>query len=145
MRFDLFDIQLFAAVVEHGSLTRGAQAMNLSLASVSERITRMEISLGAALLERGSRGVSPTAAGLALMRHARVILGQVEQMRGDLRNYARGLKGRIRLMSNTAALAHVLPQHLLRFLVDHPDLSVDLTERSSSDVAQALAECRLPS
>ena len=51
------------------------------------------------------RGVQATAAGDAFVRHARTILGQVEQMRGELRSFATGLKGRIRMMSNTAALA----------------------------------------
>jgi DNA-binding transcriptional LysR family regulator len=67
--------------------------------------------------------VRVTAAGAALVRHARSILGQVEQMRGELRTYATGLKGRIRLLSNTAALAAFLPPRLERFLSTYPDLS----------------------
>lgn len=138
MRFDLTDIRLFLTVTEHGSLTKGAQALNLALASVSERISNMEQSLGTTLLERSSRGISPTAAGNALIRHGRIVLGQVEQMRGELRGYAQGLRGRIRLLSNTAALAGFLPPHLLRFLTMHPDLSIDLNERPSHDIALAL-------
>ena len=42
MRFDLTDMRLFLTVVERGSLTAGAQAMHLALASVSERIAGME-------------------------------------------------------------------------------------------------------
>lgn len=142
MRFDLTDLRLFLSVVECGSLTQGARAMHLALASVSERMAGMEATLGAPLLERNRRGVRPTAAGEALVRHARSILGQVEQMRGELRTYATGLKGRIRLLSNTAALAAFLPPQLCRFLADHPDLSVDLVERPSPDIVQALAEGR---
>ena len=142
MRFDLTDMRLFLSVVECGSLTHGARAMHLAVASVSERIAGMEAALGAPLLERNRRGVRPTAAGEALVRHARSILGQVEQMRGELRHYATGLKGRIRLLSNTAALAAFLPPHLCRFLAAHPDLSVDLGERPSAEIVQALAEGR---
>lgn len=142
MRFDLTDLRLFLAVVEHGSLTRGARVMHLALASVSERIAGMETALGAPLLERNRRGVRATAAGVALVRHARLILGQVEQMRGELRTYATGLKGRIRLLSNTAALAAFLPQQLNRFLASYPDLSIDLEERPSPEIVKALAEGR---
>ncbi len=142
MRFDLTDLRLFLTVVEEGSLTKGAEGMNLALASVSERVSGMEASLGAQLLERSRRGVTPTAAGDALVRHARLILNQVEQMRGDLRTYGVGLKGRIRLLSNTAGLASFLPDRLDRFLVDNPDLSLDLQERLSSEIALALAEGR---
>ena len=142
MRFDLTDMRLFLSVVECGSLTHGARAMHLALASVSERIAGMEETLGAPLLERNRRGVRPTAAGEALVRHARSILGQVEQMRGELRTYATGLKGRIRLLSNTAAMAAFLPPQLCRFLAAHPDLSIDLEERPSADIVQALVDMR---
>jgi len=142
MRFDLTDMRLFLTVVECGSLTQGARAMHLALASVSERIAGMEEALGAPLLERNRRGVRATAAGEALVRHARAILGQVEQMRGELRTYAAGLKGRVRLWSNTAAIATFLPGELCRFLADHPDLSIDLDERTSPDIVQAVGQQR---
>lgn len=142
MRFDLTDMRLFLTVIERGSITAGAQAMHLALASASERIAGMEAALGAPLLERNRRGVQATAAGDAFVRHARAILGQVEQMRGELRSFATGLKGRIRLMSNTAALAAFLPPRLTRFLAAYPDLSVDLDERPSVEIVQAIAEGR---
>jgi molybdate transport repressor ModE-like protein len=142
LRFDLTDMRLFLTVLECGSLTQGARAMHLALASVSERIAGMEAALGAPLLERNRRGVRATAAGEALVRHARAILGQVEQMRGELRTYATGLKGRLKLLSNTAAMAAFLPPQLCRFLAAHPDLSVDLEERPSTDIVQALVDKR---
>lgn len=142
MRFDLTDMRLFLTVVECGSLTQGARTMHLALASVSERIAGMEAVLGAPLLERNRRGVRATAAGEALVRHARSILGQVEQMRGELRTYATGLKGRIRLLSNSAALAAFLPPHLCRFLAAHRDLSIDLLERPSVEIVQSMVDRR---
>ncbi|NHZ41723.1 LysR family transcriptional regulator [Massilia aquatica] len=142
MRFDLTDIRVFLSVVECGSLTQGARSMHLALASVSERIAGMEAVLGAPLLERNRRGVRVTAAGEALVRHGRSIVDQVEQMRGELRTYATGLKGRIRLLSNTAAMAAFLPPQLCRFLAAHPDLSIDLEERPSLESVQALVDRR---
>jgi DNA-binding transcriptional LysR family regulator len=142
LRFELTDMRLFLTVVEQGSLTKGAESMHLALASVSERISGMESSLGAQLLERNRRGVTTTAAGDALIRHARLILDQVEQMRGELRAYGTGLKGRIRLLSNTAGLAAFLPYRLARFLVTYPDLSIDLSELPSTEIAIAIAEGR---
>src|ERR1700753_1128101 len=142
LRFDLADMRLVLTVVEQGSLTKGAEIENLALASVSERISGMEFALGAQLLERNRRGVTTTAAGNALIRHARLILDQVEQMRGELRTYGTGLKGRIRLLSNTAGVAAFLPYQLGRFLVAYPDLSIDLHERPSTEIALAIAEGR---
>ena len=142
MRFDLTDLRLFLTVVEQGSLTKGAAALNLALASVSERVSGMEAELGAALLQRSRRGVGPTAAGATLVRHARLVLAQVEQMRGALRPFGTGLRGRVRVLANTAALADFLPRQLCRFLAAHPDLSVDLDERPSAEIALAVAEGR---
>ena len=142
MPFDLTDMRVFLTVVEQGSLTKGAESMNLALASVSERISGMESSLGAQLLERNRRGVTTTAAGDALIRHARLVLNQVEHMHGELRTYGTGLKGRIRLLSNTAGLAAFLPHQLGRFLVAYPDLSIDLHEWPSTEIALAIAEGR---
>src|ERR1700743_1866089 len=102
-------MRLFLTEVERCSLSKGAERMNLALASVRERISGIESSLGAQLLERNKRGVTTAPAGDALVRHARLILVQVEQMRGELRSYGAGLKGRIRLLSNTAGLAAFLP------------------------------------
>jgi len=142
LRFDLTDLRLFLSVAECGSLTQGARAMHLALASASERISGMEEVFGAPLLERHRRGVRVTAAGEALVRHGRAILDQVEQMRGELRSYATGLKGRIRLLSNTAAMATILPPRLCRFLAAHRDLSIDLEERPSVEIVQALVSRR---
>ena len=140
MRFDLTDMQLFLKVLEQGSLTHAARESHLSLAAVSERLSGMESTLGATLVERGHRGVRATAAGEALARHARLILSQVEHMRGELRGFSTGLKGRIKILSNTAAATTFLPAHLCRFLAAHPDLSIDLDERPSEDIVVMLAE-----
>ena len=82
MRFDLTDLRLFLAAVETGSITRGADRSALALASASARIKEMEHTLGVPLLVRGRRGVEPTPAGHALAHHARVVLQQIERMRG---------------------------------------------------------------
>jgi DNA-binding transcriptional LysR family regulator len=140
LRFDLTDLRLFLLTVETGSITKGAQAAHLALASASERISGMEAVLGVALLERDRRGVRPTAAGATLVQHARLILDQVEQMRGDLRHFSLGLKGRIRVLANTAALAAFLPDILSRFLAAHPDLDIDLEERPSHEIVLAVAD-----
>jgi DNA-binding transcriptional LysR family regulator len=100
----------------------------------------MEEQAGVPLLERGRRGVEPTPAGRALLHHARLVTGQVERMRGELGEYARGLKGHVRLLANTAAAAEFLPEILAAFLAANPNVDVDLDERPSTDVARAVAE-----
>jgi DNA-binding transcriptional LysR family regulator len=139
MRFDLVDLQLFIAVAEARSITGGALRAHLALASASARIKGLEAALGAALLKRGRRGVEPTAAGESLLDHARIILHNVEMMRGDLAAYASGAKASVHLLANTSGLSVHLPKALAAFLREHPDISVDVEERESADIAAAIA------
>jgi DNA-binding transcriptional LysR family regulator len=139
MHFDLVDLRLFVAVADARSITRGASRAHLSLASASARIKGLEAGLGAALLRRGRRGVELTAAGESLLDHARIILHNIETMRGDLVAFSRGMKATIRLLANTAGLSEHLPKALAAFLAQHPHISIDVEERESTDIAHAIA------
>jgi DNA-binding transcriptional LysR family regulator len=139
MRFDLVDLQLFVAVADSGSITAGAQRVHLALASASARIKGLESALGGALLHRRRRGVEPTAAGESLLDHARIILHNVEVMRGDLATYASGAKASVHLLANTSGLSEHLPKALAAFLREHPDINIDVEERESTDIAAAIA------
>ena len=138
MRLDLTDLRLCLEVAEAGSITAGAARANLALASASARLHGMEEALGVALFTRGRRGVQPTPAGQALLRYARTVLQQVERMQAELGEYAHGLKGRVRLLCNTSALAEFLPEALSSFMEAHPRIDVDLEERSSVEIVRAL-------
>ena len=140
MRFDLIDLKLFVHVVEAGSITAGAERMHLAVAAASTRIRNMEIELGAPLLNRERQGVQPTPAGRTLMHHARLLLQQAERMRGELGEYADGLKGHVRLLSNTNALTEFLPEPLSAFLTSHPQVNIDLEERLSDEIVAAIAD-----
>jgi DNA-binding transcriptional LysR family regulator len=139
MRFDLVDLQLFIAVADARSITRGALRVHLALASASARIKGLEAALGVALLRRGRRGVELTAAGESLLDHARIIMHNVDAMRGDLTAFSRGMKATVRLLANTSGLSEYLPRALAAFLAGHPQLSVDVEERESTEIADAIA------
>jgi DNA-binding transcriptional LysR family regulator len=139
MRFDLVDLELFLAVADARSITHGAARSNLALASASVRIRGLEQALGVTLLQRGRHGVTPTAAGESLLGHARVVLHHVDILRGDLAAYSRGLKASVHLLANTSGLSEHLPKALAAFLREHPHISVDVEERESADIAQAIA------
>src|SRR3954469_24402157 len=139
MRFDLVDLSLFRHVVDAGSITHGAERAHLALAAASTRIRNMEAALGTSLLHRERQGVQPTPAGRTLVHHARLLLLQAERMHGDLAQYAEGIKGQIRLMSNTNALTEFLPEPLSDFLASHPQVNIDLEERLSDEIVAAVA------
>jgi DNA-binding transcriptional LysR family regulator len=138
VRFDLVDLQLFIAVADQRSITRGAERSHLALASASARIKGLEDALGVALLKRGRRGVELTAAGESLLDHARIVIHQVEAMQGDLAAYASGVRASVLLLASTSGLSEHLPRALAAFLRAHPDINVDVEERESADIATAI-------
>lgn len=140
MPFDLTDLRLFLHIVEAESITQGAAASHLALASASERIRDLELRLGIRLFDRGRRGVTPTPAGVTFAHHARLMLQQMERMRGEMAEYAHGLKGHVRLLANTAASLEFLPEALASFLTSHPDIDVDLEERPSRQIVRGVAD-----
>lgn len=139
MRFDLTDLRLFLAVVDAGSITGGAAEAGLSLAAASERLRDMELDGAVSLLERGRRGVRPTPAGEALAHHARLVLRQMAEMRGELAAHARGLRAVVRMAANTAAISEFLPARLAPWLAAEPQIDIDLKERQSSEIARLVA------
>jgi len=140
MRFDLSDLRLFLHVVEAGSITHGAERAHLAIAAASTRIRNMEAALGTPLLHRERQGVQPTPAGRTLVHHARLLSQQAERMHGELAQYAEGIKGQVRLMSNTNALTEFLPELLSEFLASHRQVNIDLEERLSDEIIVAIAE-----
>lgn len=139
VHLDLTDLRLVLNVSEVASITHGATRSGLSLAAASERIRDVEIALGAILFERKRRGVSLTPAGHALVRHARIVTQQLELMRGELGAFAKGLRGSVRLLSNTAALQEFLPPLLGPFLSAHPTIDIAIEERPSPEVVRSIA------
>ncbi|UZE12715.1 LysR substrate-binding domain-containing protein [Pseudomonas sp. B21-053] len=140
MHFDLTDLRLYLNILDTGNITAGAGRTHLSLAAASARIRAMEASLGIDFLQRGRRGVTPTPAGKALAQHARVLLQQAERMQQDLADYAKGVKGQVRLLCNTTAITEYLPELLADFLREHPNLDIDLQELPSTRITHALRQ-----
>ncbi len=140
MQFDLDDLRLITYLAESGSLSAAARRMHRSLAAVSARVQNLEDRAGMRFFTRGARGVTATPAGEAMLHHARTMLSQAERLRGDLRQYARGLRAHVRIFANTTAVSDFLPETLSRFLTTHPDVDIDLQERLNADIMRAVRD-----
>lgn len=140
IHFDLVDLKLFVYIAEENSLTRAALRAHMSLPAASMRIKNLEQSIGTKLLNRENQGITLRAPGQAFLHHARQVLNQLENLRGDLQEYAQGIKGHIRILANTTAMTEFLPAALRSYLVSHPDVNVDLRERLSGDIVRAVSD-----
>ena len=140
MHFDLVDLRLMVHIADANSMTRGAELSFISLPAASTRIKNLEESIGTKLLYRTSQGVTLTPPGQAFVTHARMVLGQIEHLRGDMQEYVRGIKGHVRVFANTTSLGEFLPPVLRHYLRRNPDVNIDLRERLSHDIVRAGTE-----
>lgn len=140
MRHDLTSLQLFVAVAECANLTRAAEREHLAVSAVSKRIAELEAQAGTPLLQRYPRGVGLTPAGLALLRHARLVLRQLGELDAEMQAFAGGIRGHVRIHAVASALTQFLPEHIQSFLGLYPQVQVSIEERTGRAVVRAVAE-----
>ncbi len=138
-RLDLVTLRLFVAVLDAGSLTAGADRYGISLAAASKRIADLEHHCGIALLQRSPRGVTATAGGQTLHRHAIELVAHLERMALAIADFHTGISGHLRLWANPSALGGFLPTLLAAYAVQHPEVRIDLEDAISEDSVRAVA------
>jgi DNA-binding transcriptional LysR family regulator len=135
-RFDLVSLRLMVAVVDAGSLTAGAERFGISLAAASKRIAELEHHCGKPLLRRSQRGVTATAEGQAVHRHAIELVANLERLAlavDDMNAVAGGL---LRLCANPSSMGGFLPAVLADYAMRHPDVRIDLEDTLSEDAVR---------
>jgi len=142
MRFDLVTLNLVLAIAETLSITRGAAREHLALAAASKRLSDLETRLGVVLFERQARGVAPTEAGRALVRHIRSLNASLHALESEVVEFSRGIKGHLRIAANASAIAECLPADLAAFSQAHPGIRISLEDLTSAEVQAAVASGR---
>jgi DNA-binding transcriptional LysR family regulator len=137
---DLIDLRLFVYVAEANSLTRGAERANISAPAASVRIRNLEERFGTKLLDRTKQGVTLTPSGQAFFHRAKLVGEQLLSLHDDIKEYALGLKGHLRITANPTGMAESLPSVLRLYMTAHPQIKIDLRERMSSDIVRAVSD-----
>ncbi len=140
MRLDPTSLRLFVAVIEEGSIAAAAERSHIAAAAVSRRMSELEAGLRTPLLLRTNRGVGATAAGLALLARARRLLHEIDEIAGEMREWAGGTRGQVRIVANISSIAQFLPREIADFVVRYPDVQLHLEEKISSAVVRAVAD-----
>jgi DNA-binding transcriptional LysR family regulator len=126
-------------IIEHGTFTAAARQAHLSQPALSASIQRLEQDLGARLFHRGRQGAELTAAGAALLPHARAVLAGVQDARRAVAQIAGLETGRVRLGAGATYCTYVLPPLLLDFRRRFPGLQLRLREAHDHTLRQAIA------
>ncbi|PMR75695.1 LysR family transcriptional regulator [Billgrantia endophytica] len=138
---DLELLRSFQAAAQLGSLAAAAQQRHRTVSAISMQIKRLEETLGSRLLERGSRGVTPTAIGEALLQESRELLRLHDGMLS--RFTGRGLGGKVRLGLPEDYARELLGSVLPEFMAYHPDVLLEVVTATSGELARQLSRSQL--
>ncbi|WP_406446942.1 LysR family transcriptional regulator [Streptomyces sp. NBC_01613] len=127
-------LQYFLAVAEEQSFTRAADRCRVAQPAISQQIRSLERELGEALFQRDSRNVRLTAAGNALMPHARAVSAAVAAAKAEFAARSGLLTGTLSLGAADGVESSSLPALLGTFHRLHPGVSVNLAEGSSASL-----------
>lgn len=138
-KFDyLGDVEVFIAVVEHGSFTAAAVALSTTPSVLSRAVSRLETRLGRQLLQRTTRRVGLTEAGRVYLEQARSAFSLLDEAERDGQGQEGDLTGRVRMSVPTTYGHYRLPPLLARFSQHYPRVQVDLniTNRNVDLIAE---------
>ncbi len=122
----LEDVRALCAVVDLGSISAAAKQLRETKGSVSRRISRLEARLGATLLARTPRSVSPTEEGLAFCEKARDALMILDDATEGARQAASEPTGLLRVTAPPDLGLHVLPELIVGFCETYRQVNVEL-------------------
>lgn len=135
---DLRQLRHFLAVLEHGSILRAADAVHLTQPALSRSLKTLEGELDVQLLERGRRGIEPTAHGFLLARHARKLMAQSDEALAALRRLRSDETIGLALGIGTHLAGLGLPQVVAALVREMPQLVVTVRDGNAEDLVPAL-------
>ncbi|CAD6533831.1 HTH-type transcriptional regulator CynR [Paraburkholderia hiiakae] len=132
-------MKLFVRVVETGTIASVATREHIAPAAVSRRLSELEHALGAQLLVRTNKGMTPTAAGANLAVLARDLLDSLDDIAVRMAEYSDGRRGLVRVLVNISAVSTFLPPIIRSFTATHPGVNLQLQERESLAITEGVA------
>lgn len=135
---NLDHLRMFAQVVELGSFSAAAERGGVTQPAVSLQIRQLERRFGLKLVERIGRRAGPTAAGLELLAHIRVIDTALAQAEQAMSAHASQVSGRIRLGTGATACTYLLPPVLADLRQRFPALDIVASTGNTSDMLRGL-------
>ncbi|KCZ88979.1 LysR substrate-binding domain-containing protein [Hyphomonas jannaschiana] len=143
MRPTLRQLQYLVAVADTGKFHEAARLLNVSQPSLSAQIAEAEHQLGAVLVERGRHGAFMTPLGEEVVRRARAILIQVEDLKAFTLRPAGEVAGRYRLGTVSTIGPYLLPGAVRELHRLFPELRMSVHESRIADLNDRLNDGRL--
>jgi LysR family tcuABC transcriptional regulator len=140
---DFRQLRYFAEIVESGSLSKASRSLFVAQPALSQQLAKLEDEVGRPLLQRSTRGVTPTESGLALYHHARFMLRHLEQALSIARQGTAGVRGMVSIgLPATTLSALGLP--LVRAIrTKFPGILLNVVEGMSGHLSQMMRLAQL--
>jgi DNA-binding transcriptional LysR family regulator len=140
---ELRQLAYLVAVAEEGGFTRAAEKLHVAQPGISAQIRQLERELGQPLFDRAGRTVRLTAAGAAVLPHARAALAAVTGARLAVEELTGLLRGHVAVGTVTSLGADTdLPGLLAGFHDAHPGVEITLAEDTSDQLLAGLLDGR---
>ena len=137
-------LEMFAAVVEEGSVRRASKRVYRTGPAVSIALRKLEEEVGAPLFNRSDRNNNElTAAGTLLYSYATKILSLRREAISGLQDLTECRTGIVRIGANESTSLYLLPKLTHSFQEAHPDIKIETTCDNSDGIISALKDCRL--
>lgn len=130
-------------VISRGTFSGAAEVLGLSQPAVSLQIRQLEQALQVRLIERTSRGIKPTPAGITLCEHCIKIDAAVGAAVESVSLHSDDITGTVTVGTGATACIHLLPPLLQELRQTHPLLKVDVRTGNTSDIVRGVEENRI--
>jgi DNA-binding transcriptional LysR family regulator len=138
MNITLRQLRAFVEVARRRSFTGAARHLHLTQSGLSHLMRELEAQLGTRLLDRNSRSLSVTTAGMELLRDADRILGDVDHTLAGLRDLVARKRGRVTVAAPPVLAASLIPAAMARFKAAHPGITVRLLDLLTAGILEAV-------
>lgn len=118
------ELVAFVRVAEAGSFSAAARAQGVTPSAISRQVARLEKVLGVALLQRSTRQLHLTEAGLAVLEHGRTMVAAARASLAVAEGHVDAPRGRVRISAPKAFARQVLHRPVLDFLQRYPEVDV---------------------
>jgi DNA-binding transcriptional LysR family regulator len=125
-RFDWALVRSFLAVLDAGSLMGAARRLNAQQPTLSRHVAELEAQLGTPLFERTGRGVTPTAAALAIADAARQMEAGALTLSRSLATARNAETGTVRMTTSEVAATWLLPPLIAQLQAQEPGIAIEL-------------------
>jgi DNA-binding transcriptional LysR family regulator len=125
-RPSLNDLTAFVAIATHRNFRRAADELGAAPSTLSHTMRALEARLGVRLLNRTTRSVSPTEAGLQLLARLKPALGSLDDALESVAGFRGEVTGAVRINAPRVAAALIVKEVLPLMSARHPEVSVDI-------------------